>query len=318
MNGVPHEGSPVEDSDVTREAPGSSAPGGPAALTGTPGHWAAGGATTQPGAGTAPEPVAGVMPEPGTARAQPGTGGGPQPAHARRQRRLRVLLVCVLLIAGIAGIAVGGGGLDYELTRQPTRAELAAASQADIASRWQRLPAGAIFPARVPYVTSDGARTTATRVGIAPPASCSAALDPAVAALLGRGCRTVLRATYADQSGTLVATMGVVVMSDAAVTARIEAGPGPAAGWSGTGVRAVAFPGTIAAAFTDPARQLFAQQSAGPYLVLVAAGFADGRVVPHGDATGPLMDLAANLPGFAVTALTSTARPPCARKDISC
>ncbi|MEV4259342.1 hypothetical protein AB0J52_39805 [Spirillospora sp. NPDC049652] len=42
-------------------------------------------------------------------------------------------------------------------------------------------------------------------------------------------------------------------------------------------VRAVAFPGTAAARFTDPARQDSTADRGGPYLVLTSSGETDGR-----------------------------------------
>ena len=98
---------------------------------------------------------------------------------ARRRRWVRSLVLLILTALGLTGIA-GGGWLGYrEMTRAATRAEISAAGQAELASRWERLTAGQMFPARVGYTGPEGVKTAAWLVGIAPRASCRAALDPA-------------------------------------------------------------------------------------------------------------------------------------------
>jgi hypothetical protein len=124
-----------------------------------------------------------------------------------RRPRWHTPLLVVLSLAGVAGLAIGGFALHAELTRPATAAEAAAAGRAEIATRWQRLPAGRLFPATISYLSAGRQQTTARRVGIAPAASCAAALDPAVAAIFrARGCRAVLRASYTDSSGSLTVT----------------------------------------------------------------------------------------------------------------
>jgi hypothetical protein len=86
---------------------------------------------------------------------------------ARRRRWLRFLAVFLLTAAGLAGIA-GGGWLGYRaMTRPASRAEIAAAGQAEIASRWERLTAGQMFPPQVGYTGLAGTQTSAARAGIA-------------------------------------------------------------------------------------------------------------------------------------------------------
>jgi len=61
-----------------------------------------------------------------------------------------------------------------------------------------------MFPASVGYTGLEGVKTTASLVGVAPRASCRAALDPpAAAALDPQGCTAVLRAAYTDASARL-------------------------------------------------------------------------------------------------------------------
>src|SRR5579875_3356009 len=97
----------------------------------------------------------------------------------------------------------------------------------EVASRWRDWPASRIFPATVGYQlpavlfgTGAGLPLTAHRVGVAPQAGCAAAVDPALAQVLDRrGCTAVLRSTYTDSTGSLVVTVGVVVMRGAAPAA---------------------------------------------------------------------------------------------------
>ena len=93
-------------------------------------------------------------------------------AGGTRRSRLRTVALILFVVAGLAGLGGGGSLLAVVLTRPPASAEIAAAGRAEIASRWQRLPAGKIFPATIGYLTSDGLDTAASRVGIASITSC--------------------------------------------------------------------------------------------------------------------------------------------------
>jgi hypothetical protein len=216
-------------------------------------------------------------------------------------------------VAGLAGLGGGGTALLAELTRSPTTAEVAAADQAEVATRWQRLPAGQIFPPAIRYTTSAGAATTALRVGIAPQSSCTAALDLRVVnAFVGHGCVAVLRATYLDESGTLAATIGIVVMgSVAGAQAADDAMPG------NTGIEIARFPGTRAALFGNAQRDFaVGPRAQGPYVFLFAAGATDGR--PWADhTTGAPVDLGSGIVAQEISILTGGPRA-CSRKDIRC
>ncbi len=233
-----------------------------------------------------------------------------------RRPRWHTPLLVALALAGVAGLAIGGFALHAELTRPATAAEAAAAGRDEIATRWQRLPAGRLFPATISYVSAGRQQTTALRVGIAPAASCAAALDPAVAAIFrARGCRTVLRASYTDSSGSLTVTVGVVVMrSTSAAQSAVSdllIQPGHA------GVRAVSFPGTRAAGYGDAQRGWFhAEPGSGPYAFLYAAGFTDGRR-GTGDLTTEPRRLGSGVLSRLITVLTAGG-PPCSRADIRC
>jgi hypothetical protein len=151
--------------------------------------------------------------------------------------------------------------------------------------RWLGLPAGTIFPASVSYappaaLSDDPALTlTAARVGIAPQASCAAAVDPSAAAVLDRdGCSAVMRATYVDATDSYAVTVGAAVLpgtaqADAAATA-ISGGFSAVLGPT---VRAMSVPGTPAGEFTDQRRELSGTIAQGTYVVLYTVGFTDSR-----------------------------------------
>lgn len=226
----------------------------------------------------------------------------------------------MLLVAGVAGVGGGGAALARELTRGPTSAEKAAAVQEEIASRWQRLPAGEIFTATLGYqMTDSGTRVAAVarRVGIAPSASCAAALDPAVATLLRRyGCVTVLRATYIDYSGTLAVTVGLAVMTSAQAASSAVSNGGSLP--NGAGVRTFALPGTVLDQFGDAQRGYFSQlESIGPYVFLAADGYTDGRSGSGEDTLVTLQDLDAGVIA-SLQDVISAHGSACRMSDIRC
>ncbi len=207
-------------------------------------------------------------------------------------RRPRLGLAVTAVVAGLIGLVASLVGLDIGIMpRHFTAAEQQKIISWEIGKRWRTWPTGAIFPATVSYqvpatnLASDtGLALTARRVGIAPETSCATATDSAAArALVSRGCTTVLRATYADATGAFVTTVGVAVLPSAlAATAVAASLAGPGTLWPG--VRVAAFPHTLATWFGDQARQLSMNVSAGPYLVMYTAGYADGR--PRAGAAG--------------------------------
>ena len=246
----------------------------------------------------------------------------PVPAGAvvtpkRRRKLARAVTLGLLIVVGLAGVGGGGAALALEMTRHATRAEQAAALQTELASRWERLPAGKIFPATVGYVTFLGFNQTAQRVGIAPRATCTAALDPAAAGLLRRyGCVAVLRATYVDASGTLAGTIGIAVMSSASAANRAVAAASDIP--ANAGVRTFSLPGTLADQFTDTQRRvIFSIQSIGPYVFLYAGGYTDGRVSGSSVTTPALTDLGSGAILGVQNVLTYQGRA-CSMKDIKC
>ena len=265
----------------------------------------------------------------------PDHGPAPGPPHARPRPAATVLglrgrqwmgvavaLACCYLLASVVALT----GAWAELNRTPTAAELARAADAEVARRWQVWPAGRIFPERVGYDLGGGRDEFASRVGIAPHGTCQTAVDPEIAAVLRRhGCRAVLRATYTDQLQGVVVTVGVVAFADAwkADRALRELPTGTHADRSGgvrPALRAVAFPGTAAARFTDSARQDRTADRGGPYVLLTTSGHADGR--PAGAVTreqpGDPYALAPQVARGIAGPLAQRALPDCSRREWRC
>jgi hypothetical protein len=206
------------------------------------------------------------------------TGEVPATSPPRRGRQWVVIAaVAVLALACVAAAVVAVGRARAEQTRPPTPAERTAAGALGVASRWAREPAGQIFPATLAYYSNLLDQETARRAGISPDTACPAALDAPVAALARRdGCRAVLRASYVDQLGGVVYTIGVLAFPApsraAAFVASYKTTQSPV-----QGLRAAAFAGTAAASFTDAARQVASAVQYGPYAVLTVSGYTDGR-----------------------------------------
>jgi hypothetical protein len=232
-------------------------------------------------------------------------------------------MVGLLALLGLGTAGAGATRLAEAAGRHPTQAQITAAGEREQAVLWERLSGGQIFPSSVSYL-SLGPSEAATRVGIAPRASCRGAVDAKAAPVLAAaGCVTMLRATYADASGTALATIGIAVMDSpgAALTALrlLEVG-------THGGLLPVSFPGTVANAFTVRARETYTAPAAtGPYLFLYAVGYSDGRPTTLEPADTPLGNLGVsatiNLADGIVSALTDTflaPADPCADKDVRC
>lgn len=214
--------------------------------------------------------------------------GGPSqgPPLARRlRRRVSQLAFGVLLTAGLAGLALSAVGVAHQLLpRQFTVAQRRAISAWEMERRWRALPAGTIFPASPPYELPAGTLyatsslvLNARRLGMSPATSCTSAVSgTAIRILSENGCSAAMRATYADSSGSLVATLTVAVLPSASATRTVVR---DLPGW-GAGrpvVRTMRIAGTPAAGFGDGERQISGTAGVGPYVILVTAGFADGR-----------------------------------------
>ena len=161
----------------------------------------------------------------------------------------------MIAVASLAVAVQAARHANAESTRGPTAAELAAAAKTALAQRWERLPAGQIFPATIKYSSDQPTSETATRLGIGPALPCGQALDVTLqAAARAAGCAGVLRADYADELGGTVYTVGVVAFPDGAAAHQF-AGAVPRDKYPATGLRALTLAGPAAALFTDQARQ---------------------------------------------------------------
>lgn len=212
------------------------------------------------------------------------------PPTSPSRRRWRRLIALTALAAGLCGLAVAAAGVASQvLPRRFTPAQRLHIEHWEVAKRWRALPESAIFPASVPYrvagnnfYSNKGLSLTARRLGVSSATRCDDAASPVAAAILRRSrCSTLLRATYADSTGSMVATVGVAVLTDdaAADAAEMRLHSRPRGDQSG-GVRPAAVAGTLASRFsTDTRRQLNIDSRTGPYLILATVGYADGR--PH-------------------------------------
>jgi len=213
-----------------------------------------------------------------------------------RVRRGRHRLAAAwLAVVGLCGLAASGFGLYRQLApRVFTAAQRQQIQAWEVASRWRTLPKARIFPAVIRYrlpgaqLGSPGALPlTARLLEIDSQASCAqgAGVGAAVRSLLrADGCQAMLRATYSDASSSMVLTVGVGVLRSAAAAAsaaRAVAGGAAPGSWPLRARHLMPAPfavaGTPAALFGFRQRQLSWVRAAGPYLIVAAVGYADGR-----------------------------------------
>jgi hypothetical protein len=215
----------------------------------------------------------------------PGHDEGSAAPASRRRGGWRFGITLAVLFVGTAGLAASAAGVSGQLLpRKFTVSQQQEIMNWEVARRWRVLSAGKIFPAAISYQLSAealdgdaGLPLKAYRVGISPQTSCAIASDPAAARVLSAGhCSAMLRATYADETDSMLVTVGVAVMPGAGA-ARSAADALSAGQELRPGIRAVAFGGTLAASFGQPQQQLSWATSAGSYLILSTAGYADGR-----------------------------------------
>jgi hypothetical protein len=254
---------------------------------------------------------------------------GQPPRRSLRRRRLTALIA---LLLGLAGLAVSLNGVATQLLpRQFTAGQREQIEAWEIASRWRVLAAGQVFPASVAYqlpaqVLQGPAPLSlaAVRVGIAPQSGCNGGVTTAAAAVLHRGgCEAVLRATYVDSTRSYVMTVGVAVLPTASAAATAAAGltrPRLAAArdLTGTGkltagVQVVSFRGPAASLY-NYSRQISASFADGPYLVMYAAGYADGRprvrVSEDKYSDAEMTSLAAGVARWVANTLAARPAPP--------
>jgi hypothetical protein len=226
------------------------------------------------------------------------------------------------MILGMAGLIASAAGIASQvLPRRFSAAQQQQIIAWETAKRWRTMPAGKIFPASVAYQLPDYDLTadsqlplTANRVGIAPQAACAAGADPATARVLDAGhCTAMLRATYTDETDSMLVTVGVAIMPGTAAARSAAAMLSESHGQL-SGIRAASFPDTLASAFGDSQRQLSWAVSKGPYLVLSTAGYVDGRPqVPVSSdpyADDEMTSLAEGVSSAVATLLASAPPPP--------
>jgi hypothetical protein len=218
-------------------------------------------------------------------------GRGPFPGRGRRAAAV------IALLLGVAGLAVSLTGVAIQMLPRHFTAEQQRQIEAwEVMRRWQQVPAGRIFPASVSYQLSAKTlqdvtplQLNALRVSIAPQQSdCAKAVTSAAAGAVLRksGCQAVLRATYVDATRSFVMTVGVAVLPDVASAAsagrrlplsRLAAARQAAgADLLPAGVLVLRYGGAGGRAY-DYNRQVSASFTAGPYVVMYAAGYSDNR-----------------------------------------
>ena len=208
-------------------------------------------------------------------------GSEPQAGRGRGGWRFSVTLI--VLFVGMAGLAASAAGVSAQLLpRKFTTSQQQQIANWETARRWRALTAGKIFPASITYqVSSDTLNAgsqlalTAYRVGIARELSCAKAADAAADRVLSAGrCTALLRATYADETDSMLVTVGVAVMPSAGAA---KSAAGKLSADQEATVRALGFRGTLAASFSDRNRQLSWATSDGPYVIMTTAGYANGE-----------------------------------------
>ena len=201
------------------------------------------------------------------------------------------------LILGVAGFAVAAFGVAVQLLpRHFTASQQRQIEAWEVMRRWQTMPAGQIFPASVSYqLSAEVLKDTvplsldALRVSIAPQETdCAKAVTSktAAAALRTNGCEAVLRATYVDATRSYVMTVGVAVLPNAVAAASADNGlttprlavarQASGHGQLPAGILVVRFHGAGAGRY-DYQRQVSKSFTAGPYLIMYAAGYSDSR-----------------------------------------
>jgi hypothetical protein len=243
-----------------------------------------------------------------------GTG---RPPHRRGFGATAALVAAIFggigLVVSLTGLAIQMLPRHFSATQQRQIVAW------EVSKRWRTLPAGEIFPATVRYPLSASVLDDLTpvplqaaRVGIAPQATCAAGTDQAAARVLdARGCQALLRASYTDESATYVVTVGVAVLGTSAQATAAAAALNKATASPQPGVDAASFVGTPAGSFGNGQRQLTGSEAAGPYVIMYAAGYADGRPrVPIGNDTYAQGEMAAAAQGVQQSVASTLGAPP--------
>ena len=240
--------------------------------------------------------------QPGPPDQRRGGGAFSDTAEVKSRRgRGRSVVPLTLAVLAVCGLAVAAIGIRAQFRpRTFTAAQQRRIEAWEVAKRWRTLPKSTLFPSAVNYrlagdtpsgSSGKGLSLNATRLAIAPKATCTAAAGGSHA-LMGRlaheGCEALLRSSYVDSTGSLVLTAGIAVLksrAEADATAHFLT-DGPATGQGGAAklvLRPFPVSGTQAAGYGYPQRQLSWVVAAGPYLVMTTVAYADAR--PRVDVT---------------------------------
>jgi hypothetical protein len=244
---------------------------------------------------------------------------GPGQTGVEHRGRRVIAILTVGAIACLA-VAIAAGAMAHaELVRKPTGEQRSAAAAAAMADRWHIWPAGRIFPAMLSYGTDLLTTETASRIGISPEAGCASAIDASLLRLaVADRCRAGLRATYLDQLQGIVYTVGVLAFPDAHLAAAFSARL-PHGATAAIPLRALALPGTASALFSADARQAATARQEGPFVVLTAAGYADGEPTGADQEAHPaIFAPAAQLAAAIIAPLTQPVTVNCHSPEWSC
>ena len=160
---------------------------------------------------------------------------GTDGSRRRRGVRARRATAVIVLVLGLAGLAVSVFGVAIQLLpRHFTASQQRQIEAWEVMRRWQTMPAGQIFPASVSSAPGQGAQGRGpAQPGRAPgqhraggESDCAKAVtsESAAAALRRNGCEAVLRATYVDATRSYVMTVGIAVLPNAAAATSADGG----------------------------------------------------------------------------------------------
>ncbi|GAA3369400.1 hypothetical protein GCM10020367_11960 [Streptomyces sannanensis] len=206
-----------------------------------------------------------------------------RPVAGRRPGRTVAAAVCAVLGTGLIGGAAAGSWL----TRDTDERTAAERSYDEARSLWHSTPVDTLFPRTLHGTDAGpgGADRNWTRVAVAPDSGCSDALDPLLdTALAPVGCRRLVRATYADATGSSVTTVGMVFTeADTAAMKALRTRFTAERLAERTDLLPRTYPveGTAAAGFGPHQRASWTVRvlTDVPVVVYAVSGFADGRTV---------------------------------------
>lgn len=259
----------------TPAAPPAAPPGPPPTQPGPPQY----GAYAPPGSPLPGNPMPG-------AQIPPSSGGG----------TARKVIGGLLGVFGVLGM-LGGGAL---AAHAYSNSQQSIPNSAYGPTLWRNETTERLFPATVGepsnmHDASDKKVAQWSRMGISQETSCSKALSGKTEQTAERlGCEAVLRATYVDLTGEMLATVAIIVVPEG--TASQEMGEyfdsQEHADVPDAAVVPFAVPGTLAAKWQGNRRNGMGGEALGGYAVAVTTGAVNGRT--SGNLPGEFGDYGAN------------------------